>query len=328
MPHPLPADLGGLELPRQTIWDSKQVIPAPREEVFTSSFGHAYPSPHLLDSGLGTMAVYDIQPPSGHAKRNVLVIHGVCTPAIGQLPLTKHLQALHPDTHIVVFDLWGHGRSTTPLVPHTASIFEFQVLQVLSYMQWTKAHIVGYSFGGSIAVRFATHYPWAVSTMTLVAPAGLVNKDTFGSELNQLLVDSTGRQEEAFEKVLSFLEGGPLVVPSDWKERVQKGEVVAEALRQWELDKHAGYRHSVLSIFREGNIYDCEAAFSAYVQSPVEKLAIVAEFDPICYDHQLKNVGFANVKIVPDSDHAFIRSMPEKIARIILEFWTEVSRDI
>lgn len=122
MPHPLPAGLRGLELPRQTIWDSKQVIPAPKEDVFTSSFGHAYPAPHLLDSGLGTTAVYDIQPPSGHAKRNVLVIHGVCTPAIGQLPLIQQIQALDPDTHFVVFDLWGHGRSTTPLVPHTASM--------------------------------------------------------------------------------------------------------------------------------------------------------------------------------------------------------------
>lgn len=40
--------------------------------------------------------------------------------------------------------------------------------------------------------------------------------------------------------------GGQLNIPADWKQRVEKGEVVAEAVREWQIREHPGHVASVV----------------------------------------------------------------------------------
>ncbi|KAH8162392.1 hypothetical protein CIB48_g5851 [Xylaria polymorpha] len=311
--------------PRQIVLDykNKDFIPAPSYESFTARFGDAFPKPRFLESGLGITAVYEIPPPSGQPKRRVLMIHGLNTPALGLLPLAKQLQTVDPDAHVAVFDLWGHGLSSTPLIPHTAHIFESQIFQVLGFMQWTSAHFLGYSFGGSILTKFALHNPWVVLSATLLAPAGMVNKIYFGERLVGLLNDPTGREAEAMDGVLSFLEGGPLVVPADWQEKVKRGEIVAEAFREWELKEHSGYSHSVYSMFTEDNIYGCQDYFRRFAQLPLKKVAILGGTDLVCDKGELVGLGFDNVQVVPEQGHGLVRDATTEVARIMYEMWTQ-----
>ncbi|KAI0450947.1 alpha/beta-hydrolase [Xylaria acuta] len=311
--------------PRRIVLDykNKDFIPAPSYESFISRFGDAFPKPKFLESDLGTTAVYVLPPPSGQPKRRVLIIHGLNTPALGLLPLAKQLQALDADAHVVLFDLWGHALSSSPLLPHTPHIFESQIYQVLGFMRWTSAHILGYSFGGSILTKFALHNPWAVLSATLLAPAGILSKDLFDERLRELLDDPTGREAEAIDSVLSFLEGGPLVVPSDWQERVERGEVVAEAFREWELKEHSGYSHSVYSMFKEGNVYGCEDYFRRFAQLPLKKVAVLGETDEVCDKDKLAGLGFENVHVVLQNGHGVVRTAPGEVARIVYEMWTQ-----
>ncbi|KAI0902099.1 alpha/beta-hydrolase [Annulohypoxylon nitens] len=313
-----------LKLPRRMVWGQRKTIEAPNYETFTSVFGHTSPKPQYLESDLGTTALYDLPPPSGQSKRHLLIIHGLNTPALGLWPLAKELQALDPDTHVALFDLWGHGFSSTPLVAHTPQIFHFQIFQVLGFLQWTRAHLVGYSFGGSTAVRFALHNPWAVLSVALLAPAGLCNKELWGEQVQDLLDNSEGRQGEAIDAVLGWLEGGPLVIPTDWKERVSAGEVVAELLREWELREHSGYPHSVLSMFREGGVSGCEDDFRRFAQLPVKKIGVLAELDAVCSKTQLTDIGFNDVEVVEKANHGFVRGTTTgDVARIVYRFWTK-----
>ncbi|KAI0887558.1 alpha/beta-hydrolase [Annulohypoxylon maeteangense] len=314
-----------LKLPQRMIrGHHKNFIAAPSYESSTSVFGHASPKPQYLESDLGTTALYDVPPPSGQSKRHVLIIHGLNTPAIGMLPLAKELQALDPDAYVVLFDLWGHGFSSTPLVAHTPQIFHFQIFQVLGFLQWTRAHIIGYSFGASTAVRFALHNPWAVLSVALLAPAGLCDKELWGEKMQELLENSEGGDAQAIDAVLDWLEGGPLIVPTDWRERVEAGEVVAEVLREWELQHHSGYPHSVLSMFREGGVTGCVEDFRKFAQLPVKKIGIVAELDAVCSKAQLTDVGFTDVEVVEKANHGFVRgTTTSEIARIVYRFWTQ-----
>ncbi|KAI1269758.1 alpha/beta-hydrolase [Xylariaceae sp. FL1019] len=314
-----PADL---ELPLRHVLGGQNFIPAPSTASFTYKFGDDYPKPQYLKSDLGTTAVYDVPPPSGETRRKVLIIHGLNTPALGMFPLAKALQALDPDTHIVLFDLWGHGLSSTPLVAHTAHIFHYQIFQVLGFMKWTSAHFLGFSFGGVTTVKFATDNPWVMESVGVLAPAGMIPDQMFGQRLLNLLDDSKGRETEAQEAILDFLEGGVLEVPEDWEARNRSGEVVPEALRQWELDEHKGYPHSILSMSRNG-IRGNEEAFRTFAQSPVRKIGIVAQLDPVCSKERLEDAGWSNVKVVPQSHHGFVRSHAKDVARIVHEFWTQ-----
>jgi pimeloyl-ACP methyl ester carboxylesterase len=312
-----------LILPRQQLHNQKSNIPGPTYDAFTTRFGHAFPEPLFLTSDLGSTAVYNFEAPSGTAKRHVLIIHGIDTPALGMLPLAQRIQELEVDTHIVLFDSWGKGFSSTPLVPHRPHVYHFQVLQVLSHVRWTSADIIGYSFGGSLAVSFTLDHPWISSSVTLLGPAGLLKFDAFDKEMQELLRDSTGREQQAIDYLINFLEDGGLVVPSDWKERTEKGEVVAEATREFSMREHAGYGLSILSAFREGGVYGREAMFAEFAKLPVRKSAVVGELDPVASKEELNDLGFETVKVIPQKGHDFPRSAAVKTAEFIHQFWQE-----
>jgi pimeloyl-ACP methyl ester carboxylesterase len=252
------------------------------------------------------------------------MVHGINTPAIGLFPLAKRLQELEKDTHIVLFDLWGDGLSSTPIAPHAPSIFHFQILQILSYLGWARAEIVGYSVGASLAVNFTLSSPWVPLSVTLLAPAGLLRFKSFSQEMQDLLLDSTDtREKEAMDCVFNYLEDGPLIVPSDWKERTSKGEVVAEAVRDFLMKEHAGYRHSVLSAFREGGVYGRDEMFSEFSKLPVKKFVVLGELDGVCTKEQLLDLGFEDVEVIPGEGHNFPRTSAVSAADILHRFWTK-----
>ena len=301
-------------------------IAGPTHDIFTQNFGTAFPKPHYLTSDFGKTAVYDLPPPSTAATtRHVLLIHGAQTPGLGMLLLARALQKLDPGTHIVLYDFWGHGLSSTPLAPHTPGLFHFQVLQVLAFKGWSKAHIAGYSYGGRILASFAAENPTVPLSLALLAPAGLMDEDLLDKKLLGALGNTSEAEEDKAAKyVLDWLEGGEIQIPKDSRERIQGGEAVAEELRKFGLDEHKGYRASILSMFREGKIHGSEEVFSKAGALPVKKIGILGELDGVCNrESQLTEVGFADVRILKGEQHAFVRSNAGAVADILNEFWTK-----
>lgn len=316
----IPSDL---RLPRPINYRGYRFIAAPSHASFISRFGHAFPKPTILKSELGETALYDLEAPSGQPRRQVLVVHGANTPALGMLAFAKELQALDPDIHVVLYDLWGHGLSSTPLVAHTPQIFHSQILQVLSFMQWSRVHLVGFSFGGATIVTFALLNPWAVSSVAVLAPGGLLHMNDFEPRMQELLKDSGARDPEAIEYIMSWLEGGPLVVPTDWKEKASAGKIVAEALKYWELQEHQGHPRSVLSMFRDGGVVGADESFRDFARLSVPRIAVLADQDDICSEGQLVELGFGHVAVVKGYGHDFVRAVPGEVARIVDRFWQQ-----
>ena len=78
--------------------------------------------------------------------------------------------------------------------------------------------------------------------------------------------------------------------------------------------------HSILSMFRDGVVYDNEESFREFAQLPFKRLGVVAELDPVCSKSQLVNLGLDNVEIVGKADHAFVPSKHSEVARILYRF--------
>jgi pimeloyl-ACP methyl ester carboxylesterase len=88
----------------------------------------------------------------------------------------------------MLFDLFGRGFSDNPSdLPHDARLYTTQLLIALASspdLSWTGPQafkLVGYSLGGGIAVHFATSFPHLVSSLVLLAPAGLIRPESFGA---------------------------------------------------------------------------------------------------------------------------------------------------
>ena len=104
-------------------------------------------------------------------------------------------------------DLFGRGFSDgVGDLPHDDRLYTTQILLALasSSLPWTgndAFHLVGYSLGGGIAVSFTTAFPHLVSSLVLLAPAGLIRPQSFGTVAR--VVFSSGLVPEPILSVLT-----------------------------------------------------------------------------------------------------------------------------
>jgi pimeloyl-ACP methyl ester carboxylesterase len=239
------------------------------------------------------------------------------------LPLARALEKSFPYAHLVLVDLWGHGLSDTPILPHQPSLFHQLIDDLLDHLRWTSAHLIGFSFGGATTASYVAARPTRVKSFTLIAPAGLLRSSNFTQEQQGHL---RGDDEAAARRwVLEFLEGGNLVVPEDWKERVAKGEVVAEAVREWQIQEHPGHMASVVAIFRDGGVMDSHLEFSQAYQTGIPNLAVLGELDDLVSMQQLEDHGFRNIFVVPGAGHGVVRDKVEQVGAIVTDFWNNLS---
>ena len=75
--------------------------------------------------------------------------------------------------HVVAYDMWGQGLSSTPLTTHAPALMHFQLPELLSHLKWQTCHLLGVSLGGSTVLlsRQNTH---AVESLILIAAGGLL----------------------------------------------------------------------------------------------------------------------------------------------------------
>lgn len=306
-------------------------IAAPSEIAFISAFGALLPPAKYLPTEHGATAYYDFPPsaPTLPAARSpisrVLLIHGVCTPALGLLPLVNALRASRPHTHFVLYDLWGHGLSDTPRTPHVPPLFHAQLRDLLAHLSWHDAHLVGFSFGGVTAAGFAARFPEMVTSLALIAPAGLLRETDF-SEKERALLRGGGSVDEAKARdwILEWLEGGELVVPSGWEARFKAGEIVSEAVREWQRSEHEGHVPSVVAMIRDGGAVGRRADFVLATQSVHKSIAILGELDDICNEQDLVDVGVRNVAVIPGVGHGVVRERVPEVAGLLETFWAGI----
>jgi pimeloyl-ACP methyl ester carboxylesterase len=306
---------------------SKPSIPGPSEESFTSTFGTLLPPAQYLTTNNGKAAYYLIPPSSSSGSdtkspERVLFIHGVQTPALGMLPLARKLHASFPSAHFALMDLWGHGLSDTPVTPHESGLFHGLIDTLLDHLEWPSAHLVGFSFGASLTAGYVATRATRVQSYTLIAPAGLIKSASF--TVAEQAHFRHGCDEDAAQKwVVSWLEGGELTVPADWKERIAKGEVVAESLRAWQTHNHSGHTASVVAIVRDGGVMDNQKSFGKAVATAVPSIVVLGEKDDLSTEQELRHLGFKNVFVVPGAGHGVVRERVPEVAGFISEFWRQ-----
>ncbi|KAB8215953.1 Alpha/Beta hydrolase protein [Aspergillus novoparasiticus] len=309
-----------------------QPVPAPSEAAFVATFGNQLPPASYLQTPHGKAAYYELptsSPVSTAGKQpisRVLFVHGVQTPAIGLQPLASALSSRFPSAHCVLVDLWGHGLSETPFLAHDPALFHGLIETLMVHLGWTDAHFIGYSFGGSTTASFAAAHPERVASMALVAPAGLRRTAGLDEVQKGYLRGGEGLEEAARDWILEVLEGGRLVVPTDWEERVARGEVVAEAVRDWEMKEHAGHVASVVGIFRDGGVFDKHAEFAKAATTGIKCRCVLGQLDDLCSVQDLHELGMQDVVVVPQVGHGVVRERVPEVAGFIEEFWNRLQQ--
>jgi pimeloyl-ACP methyl ester carboxylesterase len=98
----------------------------------------------------------------------VMLIHGLTVDSEWQWAEPGITKALAKNYRVIAIDCRGHGQSGKPHEPAAYGIEMVEdVRRLLDHMQIKKAHIVGYSLGGAIALKFLVTYPGRCSSVIL-----------------------------------------------------------------------------------------------------------------------------------------------------------------
>ena len=105
----------------------------------------------------------------------VLLVHGYGGDRNSWLFLQEPLAAQY---RVYALDLPGHGTSAKDVGEGSLSVLADAVTGVLDALGAGRAHLVGHSMGGAVAVAVAARDPARIASLTLIAPSG------FGPEIN------------------------------------------------------------------------------------------------------------------------------------------------
>lgn len=117
----------------------------------------------------------------------VVLLHGA---GAGAVTWSKSIALLSQYFHVIAPDIVGYGESDKPDAPYDRHYFASWLKQFLSALHIDKAHIVGLSQGGAIALQFVLEYPDMVDKLVLVNAGGLGAKPSLLPFLGMLWLNS------------------------------------------------------------------------------------------------------------------------------------------
>jgi pimeloyl-ACP methyl ester carboxylesterase len=111
---------------------------------------------------------------SGSGDRHVVLVHGSGPGVTSYANWRLVLPELGRDFHCVAPDMVGFGYSDRPSdVQYSLDTWAGQTLGVMDSLGIEKAHLIGNSFGGGIALRLAANHPDRVDKMVLMGSMGV-----------------------------------------------------------------------------------------------------------------------------------------------------------
>lgn len=111
------------------------------------------------------------------AGEPVLMLHGFTASSDDWL---LAIDRISPDYRIVAPDLVGFGRSALPAAPYSLAYYTEFIGGLLDALGIERAHLVGHSMGGKLAVHFALQHPERVSRLALVGSDGFAPVPIWG----------------------------------------------------------------------------------------------------------------------------------------------------
>lgn len=217
--------------------------------------------------------------------------------------------------YAVRYDLYGRGYSARPRIRYDIELFRGQLKGLLTKLDlFSSVHLVGLSMGGGIAVDFASRYPDWVKTVTLIAPAGLLQK-TVGIRvvtlpiLGAIFYELYGKQ--------ALLKGVLSTLGDNEQDRQQMLRAYQEQMRI------RGYREALISTLRHGPLYGLEDRYERLGQLNKRGKLIWGTKDdvvPIEMHHRvLQYIPWLEFHPIENGTHAVNYQQPEIVNSIIIE---------
>jgi pimeloyl-ACP methyl ester carboxylesterase len=224
---------------------------------------------------------------------------------------------------VIVYNNRGYPPSETPTDPQTYSqdIFIEDLYQLLMHLQLSKAHIVGLSMGGNIALNFGIKHPELCASLVIAGcGAGSTNREQFEQNIGTIVEKL---EKEGMKNVAEFYSVGPTRVqfkrkdPRGWgtfKEQLAEHSAVGSALT---------FRGVQLN---RPTIFKLEDKLKRLL---VPTLVLIGDEDEPCIEPAIfmkRHIPSAGLIVLPQSGHTINLEEPDLFNRMVLDFLTAVER--
>jgi pimeloyl-ACP methyl ester carboxylesterase len=251
-----------------------------------------------LDSG-GVKIRYTVE---GGTGEPVVLVHGLCVNAEIQWGIPGIAKALAREYRVIALDNRGHGKSGKPHDPkdYGPEMAE-DITRLLDHLKIDKAHLVGYSLGGFITLRFLAMHPERVHTATL-GGAGWPRK-----------VD-----EEFLDELAGSLDQGkgitPLLKRLTPKGKPAPSEAQIKAINEVLLSRNDA---KALAAAVRG-MKALQVADAALASNKVPVLALIGSLDPLKegVDEMPGRLPHLETFVIQGADHINTFAKPEFLAHL------------
>jgi pyruvate dehydrogenase E2 component (dihydrolipoamide acetyltransferase) len=174
--------------------------------------GAGGPEPEDIETAAGRISFLPLGDGAGDP---IIFIHGYGGDLNNWMFNQEELSASHTTYAI---DLPGHGRSTKEVGTGDLASLAKAVLAFMDAKAIKKAHLVGHSMGGAIALMLALDATDRVASVAAMSPAGL------GAEINMDYINGfiTEKRAKKLRPVLEMLVAHPEMISKDMVEDVLK----------------------------------------------------------------------------------------------------------
>ena len=241
---------------------------------------------------------------TGQDGEVVLLIHGYGGDRNSWLFLQEPLAARH---RVYALDLPGHGTSAKDVGDGSVGTLADAVLGVLDAIGAERAHLVGHSLGGAVAVVAAARDPRRISSLTLIAPSG------FGPEINAGYL-------RGFADAQTRRELKPVVGQLFADESLVTRQVVDDLLAYKRLDGVEAALHTLVDTLLDGDTQriDSAAAIMA-IGGTVPVTVVWGSADRIVPAAQAASVAGAIRHLLDGTGHMPHMERPAEVQAVIEE---------
>ena len=146
------------------------------------------------------MAFMDVHPMGQANGRTVVLLHGGNYFAKAWEWTIEALS--EAGFRVIAVDQIGYGRSSKPIIPYSLDMHAANTMRVLDHLGVERAAVVGHSYGGMVATRFALAYPDVTSHVALVNSIALAD-----NRAGQGWSEPQAASDRSYEAALNTIRG-------------------------------------------------------------------------------------------------------------------------
>ena len=212
---------------------------------------------------------------------------------------------------VIRYDIRGIGKSERPSKPFSHSR---DLYALLKFLKVRKAHVIGLSFSGAIAIDFALEHPEMVDHLILAA-TGTSSDAKSKANVDSVLALTAMAKKEGFPRMVQFLLDLPFFIS-------QENKAAQEKMRQIYLDNRDMFESEFPLIVLWQPTEPPASGRLSEIRAPV--LIIEAENDHPAYKEitgkLVSGIKAAKNVVIPGGAHLLHLDKPKEFNEAVLEF--------